>query len=161
VPKDLSRLKKHEIDAYVNEPYRKSGDLLKGYQAAADPEKWEEEIQARVDAQNEEAANASVDELEESEAGDDEDERPKTKKRKRESQPAKKPKSVPKKRDAADGSTRRKAAGGGKAKVSKSKATVESEDEGDRADDVKPPTKKAKPADDDDGTRIRGFRFYR
>jgi hypothetical protein len=156
MPKDLSRLKKHEIDAYINEPYRKSGDLLKGYQAAADPSKWEEEHQALVDAQNEADADALVDELESDPAEEDDEgsAKPKSKKRKRESEAAGAKKArAPKKKDAADGTTRRKVAGSTKATkaASKNKTAVESEDEGERMDEGKPPAKKTKPDEDEDG----------
>ena len=46
-PKDLSKLKKHEIEAYINEPHKKSGDLLTGYRIALNPEDWEKEMEKR------------------------------------------------------------------------------------------------------------------
>jgi len=156
MPKDLSRLKQHEIEAYINEPYRKSGDLLKGYQAASNPDKWEQEHQALVDAQNEEVANADVDQLDESEGGEDDDDgsaKAKSKKRKRDSEATstKKPKAA-KKKDTADGTTRRKIAGStkGSKATPKSKAGVESEDDGEADDAVKQPTKKTKLNDDEE-----------
>ena len=42
MPKDISKLQQHEIQAYIDEPYKKSGDLLQGYKIALDPKKWEE-----------------------------------------------------------------------------------------------------------------------
>ncbi|KAG5338622.1 hypothetical protein C0989_006753 [Termitomyces sp. Mn162] len=41
VPKDISKLQHVEIEAYINEPYKKSGELLAGYRTALDPAAWE------------------------------------------------------------------------------------------------------------------------
>ncbi|TDL24291.1 Tudor/PWWP/MBT [Rickenella mellea] len=144
--KDLSRLRKHEIESYIAEPHKKSGDLLSGYRIALDPEKWEKELEERqVDAQ-EEQADAEVDELaEEDDDADADEEAPvKTKKRKRESEAGakSKPKAKKDKEKSSEpagrkrkGSTAEKAEKGGKGRKNgtKSKAVVESEDEGDRA----------------------------
>ncbi|KAF8317047.1 hypothetical protein F5887DRAFT_1066632 [Amanita rubescens] len=64
VSKDISKLQPHEIESYINEPYKKSGDLLQGYRIALDPSKWEQEIQAATQLAVEEEANAEIDELE-------------------------------------------------------------------------------------------------
>ncbi|PBK59513.1 hypothetical protein ARMSODRAFT_1071475, partial [Armillaria solidipes] len=36
-PTDISKLQEHEIEAYMNELFKKSGDLLTGYKDALDP----------------------------------------------------------------------------------------------------------------------------
>ena len=80
--KDISKLQPHEIESYINEPYKKSGDLLQGYRIALDPTKWEQDIQAATLLAVEEQANAEIDELE-SEREDEELGKAKSKKRKR------------------------------------------------------------------------------
>jgi hypothetical protein len=37
VPKDMSKLKEHEIQSYINEPHKRSGELLAGYKIALNP----------------------------------------------------------------------------------------------------------------------------
>ncbi|KAG8897611.1 hypothetical protein FRB99_008044 [Tulasnella sp. 403] len=74
VAKDLSRLLPHEMEAYLNEPSKKNGDLKRGYEIALNPTPWEEELERRQ-AEYEAAAaeeEEGVDQLEESEAGEDE-----------------------------------------------------------------------------------------
>ncbi|KZT71650.1 hypothetical protein DAEQUDRAFT_91074 [Daedalea quercina L-15889] len=163
VPKDISKLQQHEIQAYIAEPFKKSADLLQGYRIALDPTDWEKEREAQRDAAAEEEANAEIDQLEsdgEEEAGDDEEEevKPKAKKRKRDSEatPAKskaKPK-TPKKGSAEPAGKKKTPSSKAKKNGHKSKAMVESEDEGGaEAEDEDagpskqaspPPTKKAK-----------------
>ncbi|TCD64834.1 hypothetical protein EIP91_003582 [Steccherinum ochraceum] len=160
--KDISKLQAHEIQAYIDEPYKKSTDLLKGYRIAQDPTKWEEERElARAQAEENEA-NAEVDQLEESDAepeaedDDDEPKKPKTKKRKRDSEAAsvgakKAPKSKSSKKGSSEPpATEKKKRGAGGKKGVKSKAMVESEDEGGaeaeaEADEDAGPSKKASP----------------
>jgi hypothetical protein len=81
VAKDISKLQVHEIESYINEPYKKSGDLLQGYRIAVDPTKWEKEIEAAGQRAVEEEANAEIDELE-SEHDDDDSTKAKAKKEK-------------------------------------------------------------------------------
>ncbi|KAK2464792.1 hypothetical protein APHAL10511_003210 [Amanita phalloides] len=138
VAKDISKLQPHEIESYINEPYKKSGDLLQGYRIALEPTKWEQEIAAASQVAVEEEANAEIDELD-SERDDDEMGKAKTKKRKRVSDVASKAKK---------GVTKSRRNG------AKSKAMVESEDEGEaggtEGEDARakkaspPPAKKAK-----------------
>lgn len=158
VPKDISKLQQHEIEAYINEPFKRSGDLLQGYRIALDPTKWEAEREALRAEAAEEEANAEIDQLEsdgEEEADDMEEKKAKSKKRKRDSDAAPaKPKAKPKPKKESTEPTPKKRAGSAKAKKNgiKSKAMVESEDEGGAdADDAgpskqasPPPTKKAK-----------------
>jgi len=162
LPKDLSKLKKHEIEAYIAEPHKKSGDLLNGYRTALDPEKWLKEKDEERAALLEEIAEEEVDELDGEEEADDDEKPTKTKKRKRESEPGTKTKAKPKKeKDAGDAGAKKKKSAekgekgekGVKSKKNgvKSKAMVESEDEGERGDNAgpskkssPPPTKKAK-----------------
>ncbi|KAI0046004.1 hypothetical protein FA95DRAFT_1543115 [Auriscalpium vulgare] len=149
VPKDMSRLQTHEIEAYINEPFKRSGELLNSYRVALDPAKWEEQIESSRVAAAEEEALAEVDQLEtetdpdrEADAdGDaDEDDKPaKPRKRKRDSDAAGagkgKPKSAKAKKESAEPATKKKAAGAkGKRNGAKSKAVVESEDDGERAE---------------------------
>ncbi|KAI0769411.1 hypothetical protein BD413DRAFT_604984 [Trametes elegans] len=165
--KDISRLQQHEIQAYISEPFKRSGELLKGYRIALDPKSWEEERDAAMAEAQEEEANAEVDQLDsdgEEEADDDEEEKKKKpKKRKRESEPAARTKAKAKK-ESAEPAPKKRAASTAKGKKNgpKSKALVESEDEG-AADDGEregsgpskrsslPPAKKAKRDKEEDG----------
>ncbi|KAK1230676.1 hypothetical protein PQX77_006230 [Marasmius sp. AFHP31] len=50
-PKEISRLERHEIEAYINKPRkttRTNKELLAGYRAALDPTKWEKSRAAEV-----------------------------------------------------------------------------------------------------------------
>ncbi|KAL1945865.1 hypothetical protein VTO73DRAFT_1867 [Trametes versicolor] len=160
VPKDISRLQTHEIQAYISEPFKRSGELLKGYRIALDPKAWEEERDAALVEAQEAEAEAEVDQLEsdgEEEADDDEEEKKKKpKKRKRDSDVA--PRAKPKaKKGSAEPTPKKRAASAPKGKKNgpKSKAVVESEDEGGAEDGERegsgpskrsspPPAKKAK-----------------
>lgn len=166
MPKDISRLQTHEIQAYISEPFKRSGELLKGYRIALDPKAWEEERDAALVEAQEAEAEAEVDQLEsdgEEEADDDEEEKKKKpKKRKRESDAA--PKAKPKaKKGSAEPAPKKRAASAPKGKKNgpKSKAVVESEDEGGAEDGERegsgpskrsspPPAKKAKRDKDDE-----------
>lgn len=135
VSKDLSLLQKHEIEAYINEPHKKSGDLLQGYKIAMNPREWEESLEEQQAAIEEAEANEEVDQLED--ADEDEEDEPKkakaTKKRKRESETKPKKKKEPKKSTSAGAETKEKKAGakkGGKKNGIRSKETIESEDDG-------------------------------
>ncbi|EJD02697.1 Tudor/PWWP/MBT [Fomitiporia mediterranea MF3/22] len=169
-PKDLSKLQKHEIEAYINDPpnKKKGGDLLSGYQIALNPEPWEREMEAKREAAEEAEADEEVDELEgEEEADEDEEEQPaKVKKRKRESEGTTKTKAKPKKeKDAGEGAAKKKKTSDkadkpprSKKNGGKSKETIESEDEGERTEHggsrkktSPPPTKKTKRDKDEDG----------
>ncbi|KAA1475097.1 hypothetical protein DENSPDRAFT_783049 [Dentipellis sp. KUC8613] len=175
VSKDISKLLAHEIEAYINEPFKRSGELLTGYRVALNPTKWEEEIEAQLAEAADAEANAEVDQLEnesdslEADAdGDEEERKPKAKKRKRESEvaPAKSKAKAKTKKDSAEPAPKKKAAAAGKGKKNgiKSKAMVESEDDGERGeaegDDAEdagpskqtspPPAKKVKREKDDD-----------
>ncbi|KAI0338275.1 hypothetical protein BDW22DRAFT_805853 [Trametopsis cervina] len=162
VPKDMSKLQQHEIQAYIDEPYKRSGELLAGYKVALDPKKWEEDREAAQAEAAEAEANAEVDQLEESEGGGDgeDEDKPKNKKRKRDSDAAAaktKSKAKPKKEPA---EPKKKAANATKNKKNgiKSRALVESEDEAGADDEdagpskktSPPPNKKQKKADKDD-----------
>jgi hypothetical protein len=166
VSKDISKLQTHEIEAYISAPFKRSGELLSGYRIALDPKKWEDERDAAGLEAGEEEANAEIDELDSENEGGEEKRAAKSKKRKRESgvSPSvtkSKPMTKPKKEPVDP--MRKKAATKSKKNGTKSKALVESEDEGDTAehdaedDDAgpskkssPPPTKKAKRDKDDD-----------
>ncbi|OBZ70701.1 PWWP domain-containing protein2 [Grifola frondosa] len=167
VPKDISRLQQHEIQAYINEPFKRSGDLLKGYRIALDPTSWEEERDAALAEAAEEEANAEIDQLEsdgEEEADHEDEKKTKAKKRKRESDvapPKVKSKAKPKKDSAEPASKKRSgSATKGKKNGPKSKTMVESEDEGGAEPEDEdagpskhvspPPAKKAKRDKDED-----------
>lgn len=176
MPKDISKLQQHEIESYINEPYKKSGDLLSGYRIALDPKEWEQKRVLATDDAVEEEANAEIDQLE-SEDEHGVPKRPpqsKSKKRKRESDAASsapKAKKTPKpKKDSSEPAVRKKAGSGtaakGRKNGNKSKTMVESEDEAEaEAEDAAeaedddagpskkaspPPAKKAKREKDDD-----------
>lgn len=155
MPKDISKLQPHEIQAYINEPFKRSGDLLQGYRIALDPRTWEEERDAATAKAAEEEANAEIDQLQSDgeEEADDDDEKKTTKarKRKRESESAPiKPKAKPKaKKDSAEPASKKRSSSTSRSKKNgtKSKAMVESEDEGgaDAEDEDAGPSKKASP----------------
>ncbi|TFY79930.1 hypothetical protein EWM64_g4082 [Hericium alpestre] len=168
VSKDISKLQTHEIEAYINEPYKKSGELLTGYRIALDPSKWEEKMESERAEAAEEEANEEVDQLEnesidrEADADGDDEEEKKPKKRKRDSEAAK-PKAKGKaKKESAEPASKKKAPVSAKGKKNgvKSKAMVESEDDGGDAEGDEdagpskqtspPPAKKAKREKDED-----------
>ncbi|KAF5338103.1 hypothetical protein D9758_015382 [Tetrapyrgos nigripes] len=162
LPKDISKLQKHEIESYINEPMKKNGDLLNGYRTALDPTRWEEERRHLVDAQGEEdEEEEGVEEVDELQSGDEDGKAKKNpKKRKRESEggasaKGKATKSAKAKKDG-DAAKKPRASTGKAKKNSKSKEMVESEDdaegEGDEGPSKKaspPPAKKAKKDRDD------------
>jgi len=170
IPKDISKLQTHEIEAYISEPYKRSGDLLSGYRIALDPKKWEEEREAAMDAVEE---DAEIDQLDsENEEGSDK-KLTKTKKRKREADTgvsSAKSKSKPRTKKGSTEPVGKKKSVTSKGKKSgvRSKAMVESEDDGDHADDddagpskktSSPPTKKAK-RDEEDEDREGNLPFH-
>lgn len=137
VSKDLSLLQKHEIEAYINEPHKKSGDLLQGYKIAMNPREWEEKLEEQRAANEEAEANEEVDQLEdaeEEEEGEPKKVKPNAKKRKREHEPKPKKKREPKKSASAGAESKEKKAGvkkkAGKKNGVMSKETIESEDDG-------------------------------
>ncbi|KAF7973272.1 hypothetical protein HWV62_15711 [Athelia sp. TMB] len=149
VAKDLSRLHAHEIDSFLGEPHKKSGDLYKGYEIAKDPEVWLIKQDAIAADIAEEEENAHFDQLE-SDGDSGEPKAGKTKKRKREadSAPVSKAKSKPKAKKTSEEPASKKKTGTsvkGKKNGVKSKAMVESEDEGgpEAEDDDSGPSKKA------------------
>ncbi|KAI0644711.1 hypothetical protein C8Q79DRAFT_790447 [Trametes meyenii] len=145
VPKDISRLQQHEIQAYIAEPYKRSGDLLKGYRIALDPKAWEEERDAAAAEQQEQEDNAEVDQLdsdgEEEADDDDEDKKKKTKKRKRESDAAPVRTKAKAKKDSAEPASKKRATGAAKG---------EREGSGPSKRSSPPPAKKAKRDEDAD-----------
>ena len=173
--KDMSSLKKHEIEAFLADESRKRNrELCDGYRHALDPkpyiEKLKEDRAALVQELEEREQNAEVDQLE-SEPDDDQDDdsragkKPKatSKKRKRESDVEPKPKKTPKaKKDSAEPTKKKSTTAKGRKNGVKSRAMVESEDEGDNAEDADddggvgtskraspPPAKKSKRDKDD------------
>lgn len=80
----MSKLLKHEIEAYIREPSKKSGDLMDAYKTALDPTEWEAAREKLQQELEEEQKNASVDELEDEDNEEDgEDTKPLNRKRKR------------------------------------------------------------------------------
>ncbi|KAI0283215.1 hypothetical protein BC826DRAFT_1093840 [Russula brevipes] len=183
VSKDISRLKPHEIEAFINEPSKRSGELLDGYKVALDPAKWEEEQELKRARAEEEEANAEVDQLDgetdglDADGDADADEVPsKSKKRKRESETKSKVRTkASAKKDKDADSVKRKTAG--KRNGARSKALVESEDDGaaeadgDDDDDAGPSKRAASPpaakkpkkdddplASDPEAVRVRDWR---
>ncbi|EJU04155.1 Tudor/PWWP/MBT [Dacryopinax primogenitus] len=121
-PKDLSKLQKHEIEAFINEPHRKSSDLMEGYRVALDPTEWEENYKKSSEEAAENEAAIQEDQLDEDEEEEEPEEAPvASKKRKRESAAADK---KAKKAKLEQLSKRRKS------DSKKSADTVESEDDG-------------------------------
>lgn len=150
VEKDISRLQPHEIEAFVNEPSKKKGDLLEAYKIAQTPQKWlekralEEAMAVDEDANSEDAEADDVDQLE-----SENDKKATAKKRKRDAESTSTKSKKTAKKDTDTTSSKKKA--GGK-KGAKSKATVESEDEGEHgrsasgAENAGPSRKESPPA---------------
>jgi len=182
VSKDISRLKTHEIEAFINEPSKRSGELLDGYKVALNPTKWDEEQELRRARAEEEEANAEVDQLDadmdgldaDGDADADEGLSSKSKKRKRESETKAKARTKGSAKKDTD-SAKRKAPG--KRNGARSKALVESEDDGaaeadgDDDDDAGPSKRAASPpatkkpkkdddplASDPEAVRVRDWR---
>lgn len=140
-PKDISKLQQHEIEAYINEPFKKSGDLLTGYKVALDPSEWEKRKAEQAEAAASEDVVDEVDQL-------DSENEEKPKKRKRDSEGGA---SARKRKTSTTGDAKKKAPPKGK-KGGKKKDNVESEDDGEADEDVgtskkgtsPPPAKKAK-----------------
>jgi hypothetical protein len=176
-PKDMSALLPHEIEAFLADDNKKrNGDLHKGYQIALDSAEFVREQRDNVRAFKDSMDNAQVDQLESENDGQGDDDAASSakkskastsKKRKRESEPepvkAKKAPRATKKDSADPGKKKSVSSRAGKKNGAKSKALVESEDEGDGAegdDDEEdtgpskktspPPAKKAK-RDKDEG----------
>ena len=154
--KDLSALKRHEIEAFLaDESKKRNGDLREGYRIALDPQPWMTNRAEIQQAEIEAAENEQVDQLESENEGDEDSEaKKKSKKRKREDDPTKPAKKAPKpKKGSAEPASKKKsasAAGKPKKNGAKSKTMVESEDEGDAAgaeddEDAGPSKKKASP----------------
>jgi hypothetical protein len=157
VPKDMSKLKEHEIQSYINEPHKRSGELLAGYKIALNPADWEKAKAIEAAEAKEKAENAQVDELDDEDAqGDEDDSEKKTttksRKRKRESEPAPKKTVTKKVKESTEPSSKKRSVTNGKGKRNgvKSKTTVESEDDtheeeaGPSKKSSPPPAKKAK-----------------
>ncbi|KAG6829570.1 hypothetical protein H0H92_004119 [Tricholoma furcatifolium] len=132
IAKDMSKLQQVEIQAYINEPFKRSGDLLQGYKIALDPTAWEAERAADIAAL---AAEPSDD----AEEGEDVDELAsddgaakkgaKSKKRKRESSVSAKTRKQPKEKEKKEQAKSKAKKAPAKGRKSKSNAMVESEDE--------------------------------
>jgi hypothetical protein len=148
----LQKLQKHEIEAYINEPSKKNGDLLEGYKIALDPSEWDNNRAETLRKYLEEQKNAPVDELDE-----EEDDEKTGKKRKRDSEGLDKKKASKKApstkvgvRTKADSAGPRPKKRGKKNGITSSELIPESEDEGAEKRDVERPAKKTKGEEDDD-----------
>ncbi|KZO98801.1 Tudor/PWWP/MBT [Calocera viscosa TUFC12733] len=145
--KDLSKLQKHEIEAFISEPHRKNSELMEGYRVALDPTEWEDNYTKRMADAAEDEAAMQEDQLDEEE--EEVEEAPAAgKKRKRESLAADKKSKKAKLEQLSKKRT---------SKTKKSADTVESEDDG-AADESKvetshaaaeKPSKPAKPVKGD------------
>ncbi|KAJ8078334.1 hypothetical protein AAF712_002826 [Marasmius tenuissimus] len=169
-PKDISKLQKHEIEAYINEPHKTNKELLAGYRAALNPTEWEESRNndlADADDDDEEEEEEGRPEVDELAGSDDDSSRGKKRKKSATSSSAAAGGSKKRKKDdsvsasaaggkggkkrggeSASAASKKGGAKGGK-KNGKSKAMVESEDEGGDAAEEEDPTgptsKKASP----------------
>ena len=146
----MSKLKEHEIQSYINEPHKRSGELLAGYKIALDPTEWEKEKAVEAAEAKEKAENAQVDELDDEDAQGEEDESEKKKttkstKRKRESEPASKKTATKKTKEATEPSSKKRSVANGKGEriAARSKALIESED--DVHEEEAGPSKKSSP----------------
>ena len=148
----LQKLHKHEIEAYINEPSKKNGDLLEGYRIALDPSEWDNTRAETLRKYMEDQKNAPIDELDE-----EEDEEKVGKKRKRDSEGMDKKKfskkTTPAKvgvRTKSDSAGTRPKKRGKKNGITSSEMIPESEDEGAEKKDVERPAKRAKGEEDDE-----------
>ncbi|PBK94678.1 hypothetical protein ARMGADRAFT_926564 [Armillaria gallica] len=114
-PKDISKFQQHEIEAYINESFKVSGNLLTGYKVRPDPSEWE-----KYKAEQAEAA-ALEDVIDE--------EKPKKRKRGREGGT-----SARKRRVSTTGDARKKAPP--KGKIAGQKENIENENDGKADEDV-------------------------
>jgi hypothetical protein len=171
VPKDLSKLLPHEIDAYINEPSKKNGELLSAYRIAKDPTEWESGQREKRKQKEEAEKNAPVDELDEDEEAETGETKSTSKKRKRDSDVDKKAKAktprkpkVAKAKSAEPASAKPKKGRGRKNGAISAPSIVESEDEGaadgDKKEDLERPVKRAKKGDDDDEGDEGAFGFH-
>jgi len=159
-PKDLSSLKRHEVESFLaDEGKKRNADLREGYRTALDPNDWLSKNEKRRQAELE--AQEQVDELaSESEGVGDTRKGKGSKKRKRDSDEelSKEKKTTKSKKDP---ESKKKTTGGKSRKNGKSKSVVESEDDGDHAEAegvdagpsknaLSPPSKKAKREKDDE-----------
>lgn len=149
-PKDLSLLQTKEIDAFLNGPGKKKGDLLQGYQIAKDPSDWITQREDEAAEFQRLEAEAEDDELaSESEAAA----KPKkgkkevTKKRKRDSTTATS--------TATNGAAKKDDKKKPKKETAKSKASVKKDYTDDEAE---PASKKAKASGDSDAETVKGWR---
>jgi hypothetical protein len=136
-PKEISLLQKHEIEAYINEPHKKNGELLDGYKVALDPTDWLALKKAQAEKEAAYDPSGEVDELEDEEDADGEEDtgRKKGTKRKRDSEAKVKP---------------RKSAGSGD-KAKRTKKSVKSADAIESEDEAKPSASKKTKKDSDNG----------
>lgn len=164
--KDLSSLKRHEIEAFLaDEGKKRNNDLREGYRIALDPNDWLANIEKRrqAAAQQDLEAQEQIDQLDsESEDAGDTTKGKGSKKRKHgsdEELPRDK-KATKSKRESAE--SKKKTTGIKSRKNGKLKSVVESEDDGEHASGHEedagpskkassPPVKRAKRVKDDDG----------
>ena len=173
IAKDISKLQTHEIESYITEPYKRSGDLLSGYRIALDPSKWEEERAKNVTYVPEpEEDDAQVDQLDSDGASS---KKSKAKKRKRESEGgtlSAKTRKPPKAKDSTE-PTKKKGTPKVRKNGRKSNAMVESEDEahgepegqddedaGPSKKETPPPTKKPRREKGEEEGDDGKFRLY-
>ncbi|KAK0197698.1 hypothetical protein F5146DRAFT_55211 [Armillaria mellea] len=131
-PKKISKLQQPEIEAYINGPFKKSGELLASYKVALDPSEWEKCKAEQAEAAALEDVVGEVDQLEQ----------------KRDSEGGA---SARKRKTSTTGDPKKKAPPNGK-RGGKKKDNVESEDDVEADEDVgtskkgasPPPAKKAK-----------------
>ncbi|EDR00389.1 uncharacterized protein LACBIDRAFT_314407 [Laccaria bicolor S238N-H82] len=153
VEKDISKLQRHEIELYISEPHKMSSELLNGYRIALDPATWLVEKEAMIQDTVDMEENAEIDQLAETEDGEDEgaagkkqgkkrkcDDASASIKEKKERKKSNKPAKAKAKKDTDAGRTTRKAKaanGNGASKRSKkSQVMVESKDEGEAEADA-------------------------
>ncbi|KAG6814692.1 hypothetical protein H0H93_012569, partial [Arthromyces matolae] len=154
VSKDISKLQTVEIEAYINEPFKKSGDLLQGYRTALDPTEWESKraetianAAAEDDGEDAEMADEEGEEDElDSEGGGAESGGKKKKgrasasgkvagkKRKREAESSAAVRKGPKEREKEKKAAKKNVKSKAKGKAANASATVESEEDGEGED---------------------------
>ncbi|PBK64034.1 hypothetical protein ARMSODRAFT_893529, partial [Armillaria solidipes] len=131
--KDISKLQQYEIEAYINEPFKMSGDLLMGYKVVLDSSEWEKRKTEQPKAAASEDVVDEVDQL-------DSENEEKPKKRKRASEGGA---SARKRKTNTTGDTKKNASP--KGKIGGKKENVESKNDGKADEDVGTSKKGASP----------------
>ncbi|PBK94676.1 hypothetical protein ARMGADRAFT_62167 [Armillaria gallica] len=123
-PKDILKFQQHKVEAYINESFKVSGDLLTRYKVGPEPSEWEK---CKVEQAEAAALEDVIDEVDQLDSENEE----KPKKRKRGSEGGT---SVRKRKMSTTGDAKKKTPP--KDKIGGKKESVESENDGKADEDV-------------------------